>query len=55
MDGYKKCTAVWLGVIYDSQLAGIHENTNRNRWMLLLLIEKSPKVTFLYIKTFDTI
>jgi hypothetical protein len=48
LDGYKKVHSIVeppspprtpsrrLGVIYDSQPAGIHKKTTTNRWMLLL-------------------
>jgi hypothetical protein len=42
------CTPIGrLGVIYDSQLAGIHKNTPLTGGSSHILIEKLPKTTFL--------
>ncbi len=45
------CTPIGLlGVIYDSQPAGMHTNTTTNRWKLLRFDWKMSKTTFFWIK-----
>ncbi len=47
-DGYKKCVAMRLGVLYDSQLAEIYKTQPQTGGSSYFFVEKSPKTEFFW-------